>query len=751
MARVVARLSVADSLRGLLSTYGLGMRPNSKMVEACNRALGWHADYKDARGLVESWMLRFARSVTSDKQFPTVRRLHDWFAENEGYRAASGFFTVAEAGPSAERMAWDMLGGDAGVEWAREAVTSAPAEEDQSVAGLRESSAGASSLADDGRCPADGSDATVVELASPPRRAASFAPSMNPADWADPDVFASFEGRRPEWRGVLGLEGVMTSDGRVINPEGLSWRELPITLQYQVLSQGGHEGSAAVGPIVNIWRTGEGDGYRIMGEGLFDTGEYGQDARRQMENGTKQGVSMDLTEVKLNLPEDPEELERVFMGEAPLEIVSARIGAATLVSIPAFEGARLSILGDMPDDSDEMDALVASGGRVADGTFRVVFPIEFAVSPPAHSTEDVSPPPSPVEWAAVSDLPEGAYPADDGLYEIDSEPASLADAVPSDEVTSHEAAIRQFAELGATGQRAAIDQATAVAASPPLVDEGDYAYSTALLDALTASGGSVRPPSSWFDQIDYAAPVPFTVEEPDASGMRRMHGHVGLKGSCHIGFQGRCVQVPMGLDYESFQGGRAAGIVRCADGETVHAGPVVMGTEHAAVKDVRGRTVPAGQAIDHYAHSGCLVGQVRCYEDRHGVQVQGWVLPGVTDEQLARLDASDLSPDWRPRATASGGRGVVGMLVVGVSGFNTALVASAAELADNAPADELSDWDTERAVAARKVEALQRLGVDASGLAELVLSDHPPAHVERRDRVLARLGGCSCGCGSCGS
>ncbi len=730
MAGVVARLIAADSLRGLLSTYGLGMRPNSKMVEACNRALGWHADYKDARGLVESWMLRFARSVTGDKQFPTVRRLHDWFAENEGYRAASGFFTVGDVGPSAERMAWDMLGGDAGVEWAREAVSSAPAEEVQSVAGLRESSAGASTLAD-GRCPAEGADVTVVELAASAPRVASFAPALNPADWADPDVFASFEGRRPEWRGVLGLEGVMTSDGRVINPEGLSWRELPITLQYQVLSQGGHEGSAAVGPIVNIWRApGDEGGYRIMGEGLFDTGEYGQDARRQMENGTKQGVSMDLTEVKLNLPEDPEELERVFMGEAPLEIVSARVGAATLVSIPAFEGARLSILGDMPSDDEDMDALVASGGRVADGTFSVVFPIEFAVSPPAHSAEDLPPP--AVEWAAVSDLPEGSYPADDGLYEIDSEPASLADAAPSDDVSSHE------------------HQAAEMAASPLLVDEGDYAYSTALLDALTASGGSVRPPSSWFDQIDYAAPVPFTVEEPDASGMRRMHGHVGLKGSCHIGFQGRCVQVPLGLDYESFQGGRAAGIVRCADGETVHAGPVVMGTEHAAIKDARGRTVPAGQAIDHYAHSGCLVGQVRCYEDRHGVQVQGWVLPGVTDEQLARLDASDLSPDWRPRATANGGRGVVGMLVVGVSGFNTALVASATELADSAPVDELSDWDEERAVAARKVEALQRLGVPAVGLEELVLSDHPPAHVERRDRVLARLGGCSCGCGSCG-
>lgn len=699
------------------------MRPSSAMKSVCSQALEWHRDYPDRREFVDAWMLRFARSTGTAKQWATVERVHQWFHDHADFRGAPKFFNDDDPGP--ERIAWDLLGGDAGQSWASKAMDAGPDEYSSTMEIV---------------------EATLSAAATP--ALATF--QLRASDWADPDVFASFEGRNPEWAGLLCFEEVLTSDNRIISADSLTWRKLPFTLQDQLQSQVGHDGAVPVGPTISINRIDPAEvarltdgvvevpdeGFGIWGAGLFDSGEDGGRARRRIDEGTKQGVSVDLTEVVLDLPEDPEEAMEILFGNGILRIKSAKIAAATLVAIPAFEDARLRIIGDIPDEVDA-EALVASGGLIDGLTLTVVTPFTGVFV--ERMTDGAL-------TVADTEAPSG----DAGLVLVDDDPEDPAD-------------------------------------DEELAGDDLLQYSTEHLDTLVASGGTRRPPSAWFKPAEYDEPTPLTLGDPDPDhhGLRRLHGHLGVKGSCHTSYADRCIDIPMGLDYDSFQGGRAAGTVSCSDGVKVKAGPIVMSTEHAPIRDARGRQVPVGQVIDHYAHTGCLVAQGRCYEDRWGVQVQGWVLPDVTDEQLARLDACDLSPDWRGRATARGGRGVLALLTVNVSGFNTALVASAAPVVTSyrrgvpdapwvmsttttttatavlvadeaaAPAEpEQPEWEQEQQLAARKVAVLDMLGVQIpDALAQLAQASEELSVTFRKSQLLEFLHDtngevCSCG-GAC--
>jgi hypothetical protein len=755
------------------------------MIAACRQALAWHDEYPAAREHSTGWMVRFARQVTRDSSpyIPrpaTAARVRDWFTEHESYRDTEGFFTTdaATGEPTSYRVAWQMLGGDSGREWARK-----HADTDEEGASVS-----------DGLIELDDA-ATAREAAELAARAVlangiGTAP-MDPAHWADVGAFAEFEGRRPEWAGVLALEGIPTSDGRMITEGGLTWRGLPITLQDQLASQPGHDGAVAAGPITNIFR----DGQQIRGEGFFDTGDDGQNARRRMAEGTKQGVSVDLTEVVLDLPEDPEDILDILFGDGLLIILSARIGAATLVSIPAFEGARLQIVGDMEDV--EPAALVASGGAMPEGfTMQLVFPIDtdffsFTANPDTPEQETIE----IVTWSPISMYPEGARPAEDdpeadrmGLLEVD-----VQDPTPDHSIsgftglgsetytmqTTVEVPIEIEFALNAAGTALEGTPVLAEGWSPSQVftpermaelwfgqvdrlmipetmtstgtsgDDIEREILDHMAEPLVASGG-LAPPPDWFARGEYTQPVPFTIEDPDELGMRQIHGHIARWGSCHIGFSGRCVDVPRGLDYSSFQGDQVPGVVVCADGSRVKAGPIVMDTVHPSLR------AKASDAAAHYADTGSLVAQVRCYEDQYGLQIRGWVMPGVDDAQVARLNAADLSPDWRPRANANGGRGVVAVLAVPVSGFNLGLVASGGTAGREAEGQLLDDiaivgtnWTPRLTeLARRKAAALERFRLPVpSDIAALAEATEDPALTARKTAVLARLAGRSCGCG----
>lgn len=185
------------------------------------------------------------------------------------------------------------------------------------------------------------------------------------------------QGKTPEkpvrWKGVLGVEGELTGDGRYIQPGALRWENLPIPLRYVASDVGAHQGAVVVGRIDKITRDEETG--LIFGEGDFDMGsEVGREAARQVRENLMRGVSMDLDDVafevriaadapalmaqdpvKLVSEGEPDEDGRVKVQEmAPDDEVmvttDARVRAATIVAVPAFSRAMLG----MAEDVDEV-------------------------------------------------------------------------------------------------------------------------------------------------------------------------------------------------------------------------------------------------------------------------------------------------------------------------------------------------------------------------------------------------------------
>lgn len=170
------------------------------------------------------------------------------------------------------------------------------------------------------------------------------------------------------WHGTITLENVMTGDARLIEKNALRWATLPIPLRYAAADIGGHDGAVVVGGITKLTRNGN----KIDAEGYFDMeSDDGREAARQVDKQQTNGVSVDLDEVSFEIrvaKELMDEMDSLFMepedGEAqPVETDSegrvtvleinaddevmvttdARVRAATIVAIPAFEEARIAL------------------------------------------------------------------------------------------------------------------------------------------------------------------------------------------------------------------------------------------------------------------------------------------------------------------------------------------------------------------------------------------------------------------------
>jgi len=136
------------------------------------------------------------------------------------------------------------------------------------------------------------------------------------------------------WEGVIGVEGVITGDGRLIRRGALSWAALPLPLRLAEADHGGHDGAVIVGRIDSIERRGDGS---IFARGVIDLGsEIGREAARLLRAGMLGGVSMDL-DATTSAP-------RPAAGNRAALVTSAgRVRAATLVAIPAFDEARIAL------------------------------------------------------------------------------------------------------------------------------------------------------------------------------------------------------------------------------------------------------------------------------------------------------------------------------------------------------------------------------------------------------------------------
>lgn len=160
------------------------------------------------------------------------------------------------------------------------------------------------------------------------------------ASYREPSLIASM-GADPAsvqpWQGVIGAEGMVTGDGRLIKHAALTWAALPLPLRYAAADHGGHDGAVLVGRIDSIERRKDGT---IFARGVLDLGsEVGREAARLIRAGLLSGVSMDLDSTDMNAS--------TTKGSGVV-VSGGRVRAATLVAIPAFDLARIALTDTTP-------------------------------------------------------------------------------------------------------------------------------------------------------------------------------------------------------------------------------------------------------------------------------------------------------------------------------------------------------------------------------------------------------------------
>jgi len=505
-----------------------------------------------------------------------------------------------------------------------------------------------------------------------------------------------------QWSGVIGVEGELTGDGRLIEPNALRWENLPLPLRYVSSDVGAHDGAVVVGRITSITRA---DGGQILGEGDFDVSStWGAEAARQVGEGLTNGVSMDLDDVDFELRiagelmEDDGLLLPMFLASESLDAgedtedtpsdepetdadgrvtvatmnaddevrvtTSGRIRAATIVAIPAFVNARIELTGEQAEDASLGAGLEAhsagSTGRVLalDGVgFRPE--AQWGTARVHHrgwsESEVQGRGPSALGEYAGSD-PTGP---DRGPHLPEHTVLQRIQALRAGNGSGEHGAVQPGACFVAVNHLwvwAPIQRTEHAAGDAPT--QGWFHVRGADLSSL-----QVRPRSEPADlgrgvgsdsRVGLTAAVPVdppaawfsnpNLREPTAMHYGddgRVYGHMALWGTCHVGIgqhNGTCTPPPHSAS--NYQHFHT-GALRTAEGSEIAVGHITLDTRHAP------GAANAVRAMAHYDHTGMVAADVRVGEDSHGIWVAGALRPDVTPTQMRDLRSAPLSGDWR--------------------------------------------------------------------------------------------------------
>lgn len=463
------------------------------------------------------------------------------------------------------------------------------------------------------------------------------------------------------WSGVIGMEGELTGDGRLIELNALRWDDLPLPLRYVSSDVGSHDGAQVVGRINSVTR---GQGGTIEAEGDFDmSSDIGREAARQVGEGLTTGVSMDLDDVSFEIrvaadyfdegdpflamllgddegeggemPTDDE--GRIVVAEMKPDdeisvTTSGRLRAATIVAIPAFSTAQIHLT------SDVAPAELAAGSTFAD---EPVSDKPWSDFTQADYNED--------QWFRATALHKNGdsrTKSDNGLPIREPDGTLNRNGV-------HNAASR-FNQVEAPAEAKAAAAATLRGAYNTLGEEPPDSIANAAAETLTAGGIPMAPPGSWFDDPHFTAHHPLKITDEG-----RVFGHLAEWGTCHISHTapGQCTTAPSSAsDYAYFH----TGSIVTAEGSEIAIGHITLDTNHA------GEALTPARAAAHYENTGTVVADVVAGEDAYGIWVAGALRPSVTPEQIRAMRAAPLSGDWRRIGYALE---LVAALSVNVPGF----------------------------------------------------------------------------------
>lgn len=459
---------------------------------------------------------------------------------------------------------------------------------------------------------------------------------------------------------VVIVEGLETSDHRYIEPGALSHRALPLPVLAQTVNGGeGHKGAEVVGKITELSRV---PGPEVLDKETgqpFPEGSYVWQGKGELnpsagatelaQRGYLTGNSADLSDMAaeyeytgLDSDDGAEPTER-------LVVSGGKIAATTLVAIPAFAQAYISVDGQELTPAADNQALAASAWRSVEVGDECLMCELLADGNPADDWDDDG-----YAFAATPTAAKRAQALKKGLAmpPAKGQPAGQA-RYPVENADDLDKAIRAVGR--GSGDHNAIRKHIMAAAKK-------LGLSSKIPDNWNVDG-SLKPMAAsaapeFAALADYANPG---LTEPTALTVTddgRVFGHLATWGTCHIGFAGQCVTAPRSAsDYAYF----ATGAIRARDdtGElrSVAVGHITLGTGHA------GMSLAAKPAAEHYDNTGSVVADIAAGEDAHGIWIAGRARPGVN---LDALRASALSGDWRK---INGRLELVAALGVNVPGF----------------------------------------------------------------------------------
>lgn len=464
-------------------------------------------------------------------------------------------------------------------------------------------------------------------------------------------------------------------------------------LKWQEQDSHGHDGSVTVGRIDRVWVQ---DGW-LWGEGEWDladrTGNTAEVIRKVQDRfaGT---ISVDLRdgfaeEVVVDAEGSIVDFDSLLDTEDIDDLVAAfdrgqykflervhdwRLEGCTLVQSPAYYTSRLWVLEedaltaaitgnqDLPlaDRDTEWDGAEAlrslqDADALADGCFWR----DPDTDAGSNVQGDYKLPFATVIDGTITAIPAGIFAVasvlQGGMGGVDI-PEADADRIRSRVEAWYERMSAEFddPDLIAPWVRDAQEETVTADAAPTrqevavITAAAGVATETSTWAEQVATNIPLEPPAEWFTRPDLSGPTKVRVLD---SG--RVYGHLATWDTEHVGMPGHSITPPRSATgYAHFQRNR----IRCADGTTVWAGTLVMGTGHA---DTR---VSSSAAMNHYDDTGYAVADIVCGEDEIGIWFSGALKPGASPLQILTLDRYSLSGDWR-------GGELIGACVVNVPGF----------------------------------------------------------------------------------
>lgn len=188
---------------------------------------------------------------------------------------------------------------------------------------------------------------------------------------------------------VLVVEGLPTSDGRFIEPGGLTHRPLPLPILAQTQTPdggSGHDGAYVIGRLDQLERVPGPDVVSRVTNEPFPAGTFvwrgsgfvdpDHDAANLVRRGYLTGNSVDLSEIEAFIENDPNHVELddsdqggVKIGGSTgerMRLTKGTIAATTLVAIPAFADGHVLVDGTPVAPADGLTAAAVPPWRAAE-------------------------------------------------------------------------------------------------------------------------------------------------------------------------------------------------------------------------------------------------------------------------------------------------------------------------------------------------------------------------------------------------